>query len=97
VRLYTVLWGRLLGHMSGCVGRWVPDEDGRESMNCEYVVVGMHKHTSTVSRSRIMSVSVVVSVRSVPASAGVCGCLGDTRGGSAGFWLLGGGGRGFGG
>jgi hypothetical protein len=43
-----------------------------------------------------MSVSVSVP-SSVPDSAGVCGCLGDTRGGSAGFWLLGGGGRGFGG
>ena len=84
--------------MSGCVGRCVPDGDERERMDCEQVVVEMHKHTSTVSRSRIMSVSVVVvSVGSVPGSAGVCGCLGDTRGGSAGFWLLGGGGRGFGG
>lgn len=84
--------------MGGCVGRCVPDEDERERMDCGQVVVEMHKHTSTVSRPRIMSVSVVVvSVGSVPASAGVCGCLGDTRGGRAGLWLLGGGGRGFGG
>jgi hypothetical protein len=61
-----------------------------EEFDGEWLLRYVHGYTSTVSQSSILP------CHSVPASArDACGCLGDTRGGSAGFGFLGGGGRGF--
>ena len=56
------LWGEYMGTYLLAVGTYLDGEgrgDERED-GLRVIIVGMHKHTSTVSRSRVMSVSVVL-------------------------------------